>query len=91
VFAIGASADLTQPSNNVEADMYFYLVRAGLGIKDIYGGESGTFNSGSVTLEMVQTISLLGLYCKFAERSDKSTAYWDVAYVLAGTVRQFTS
>jgi hypothetical protein len=49
--------------------------------------------SGRVTLETVQTLSLLGLYCKFAERTTArvSTGYWNVAYVLAGTVSRVSS
>ena len=41
-----------------------------------------------IRLETVQTVTLLGMYCKFAEKTtaSESTAWWDIAYVLAGSV-----
>jgi hypothetical protein len=84
IFAIGATADFTQPQYNAEAETFFHLARAGLGIHNVFDEDIDM-----VSLELVQCVSMLGLYCKFSARKgnfETASLYMNLAYVLASTV-----
>ena len=87
VFAAGAAGDFTQPQYNEEAETYYYLARAALGIENIFDDDGG-----SATLETVQAMSLLGAYHVFSARKgsfEAATMLLNIAYCIAGSVSLF--
>lgn len=67
VFACGATADLTLPPWNDEADLYYHLARTALSLKPVFEGAS---------LHAVQAIALLGSYELFSCRKGDLEGTW---------------
>lgn len=67
IFAVGAAAELTNPSFNTEGELYRHLARAALGLKCIFDHTS---------LSAIQTICLMGCYDVITARNGNFEEVW---------------